>query len=405
MFERDFNPDAILALRVPKDASSNATGQLSCKALARADASALAKLLVEACHRHPDIAEAVRSHFSHSLPSGDESKSGPIPVREPMMVGNCPAMQAVFRAIRRYAATDSPVLITGESGTGKELAAQAIHERSNYSTGPFIAVNCGGLPVSLIGSELFGHEKGAFTGSTGRRIGHIETANGGTLFLDEIGDMPIDLQTNFLRFLENRKIVRLGGNNLIDVDTRVVAATNIDLEQAVNEGRFRRDLYFRLNVLRIHLPPLRERDKDLELLVKFFVHRLSSEMGVLARNFTADGLAEIKAYEWPGNVRELISKIRRALVMADGEILDAGDLEIDRPPMSLAPCGPASAEELEKHRQATARRLPDVRKRAEADAIVSALEHNRYNVTRAARDLGIARATIYKRMRKLGIKA
>jgi DNA-binding NtrC family response regulator len=269
-----------------------------------------------------------------------------------------------------------------------------------------VPVNCGGLPATLIASELFGHEKGAFTGAVARHIGHIERANGGTLFLDEIGDLPMDLQAHFLRFLETRVIERLGGTHAIPASARIVAATNIDLEDAVSSGRFRRDLFFRLDVLRIHVPPLRERGDDIEVLVKFFKQRLADELSIPERNVSARAIEALKAYHWPGNIRELISKIRRAIVTADGEVIDIGDLELNgRPPKSAAG-DPAPVQTPEKTETAIEKTgcLSDIRRQAEADAIRSTLEQNRYNVTKAARQLGIGRATIYKRMKKLGIQ-
>ncbi len=366
-------------------------------------APALAQLVLDLCHMHADLAPDVQSRISECAkrPEAIQGDAG----LEPVMVGSCPAMKEVFHAIRRYAPTDAPVLITGESGTGKELVAQALHERSAFRDGPFVPVNCGGLPVTLIASELFGHEKGAFTGAVSRHIGHIERANGGTLLLDEIGDLPPDLQAHFLRFLETRRIDRLGGTEAVPVKTRVIAATNVDLEESVARGRFRRDLFFRLDVLRIHLPPLRERHGDIEILTRFFVQRLANELGVRERLVCAKAIDALKSYPWPGNIRELISKIRRALVIAEGEMLDIRDLELDR--MSARPVpqpGEAISGPDAPRLEAKPDSLLDVRQQAEAKAIRAALERSHYNVSKAARELGIARATIYKRMKKLGIE-
>ncbi len=385
---------------VTGDTHRNASLHIARADMVRQGAAVLADLLLPACLRHPDVAEQVRKCLA-------ARETGPAltVASEPVMVGNCAAMHSVFHSIRRFAATDAPILVTGESGTGKELAARAIHERSDFRHGPFVAVNCGGLPANLVASELFGHEKGAFTGALNRRIGHIELAGAGTLFLDEIGDLPLDLQANFLRCLETKTIERVGGNTMIPVNIRIVAATNVDLEDAVNRGQFRHDLYFRLNVLRIHLPPLRERTADIELLVRFFIQRMAAEMGLAERQVTARAIEALKAYSWPGNIRELISNIRRALVMAEREMLDIPDLALDGP---VVRCGTRSVGMAEFHEAPPAaprsEPLLKVRDHAEAEAIVAALERNRYNVSKAARDLGIARATIYKRMVKLGIE-
>jgi DNA-binding NtrC family response regulator len=400
----DFNPDEVGSAVVSDGSSRGRMASLSRPVLVGQGASRLAQLLLDACHQHRDIAEMVQRSLSDSA---EDDQVGPDEVRpEPVMVGACPAMKEMFHSIRRYAPNNSPVLITGESGTGKELAAVALHERSPFHDGPFVPVNCGGLPATLVASELFGHEKGTFTGAVTRHIGHIERANGGTLFLDEIGDLPMDLQAHFLRFLETRVIERLGGTHTIPANARIIAATNIDLENAVSSGRFRRDLFFRLDVLRIHLPPLRERGDDIEVLVKFFKQRLADELGIPERNVSARAIEALKAYHWPGNIRELISKIRRAIVTADGKVIDIGDLELNgRPPKSEAG-DPAPVQTQEKTGAAIEKTgcLSDVRRQAEADAIRSTLEQNRYNVTKAARQLGIGRATIYKRMKKLGIQ-
>src|SRR6516165_709205 len=232
------------------------------------------------------------------------------------MVGNSPPMQEVFEQIRRFAACDVPVLITGESGTGKELVARAIHDHSRRAGGPFVALNCAAVPATLIASELFGYEKGAFTGATARRHGHIEHAHQGTLFLDEIGDMPIDLQGLLLRFLQEGEILRVGGRQPIKVDVRIVAATNVRLREAIAAGKLREDLYYRLNVLTIHLPPLRERSGDIEILATYFLREIGRELGRELSGFTPAAMAAMLSYPWPGNVRELIATMRRAVVLA-----------------------------------------------------------------------------------------
>ncbi|HEX6978650.1 MAG TPA: sigma-54 dependent transcriptional regulator [Alphaproteobacteria bacterium] len=355
--------------------------------LVKRGASWLADLVLRAARDNPkfldqlcrDMRKAPAAASDHALADG----SG-----EPHMVGESPQMRAVFDVIRRFAPTDLPILITGESGTGKELAALAIHERSPFAKGPFVAVNAAGLPPTLIASELFGHERGAFTGAVERRIGRIEQANGGTLFLDEIGDLPLDLQAHLLRFLQERTIQRVGGYGEIKVTARVVAATNVDLERAVAEGRFRQDLFFRLDVLRLHLPPLRERDGDVELLARYFIDRIAREFGKAPPPLAEDAVAFIRSYAWPGNVRELISKVRRAMIVADGRAIRASDL---CPDVAIQRTAWASGGDT---------RLQDARDAAQARILEEALRANNFNVTKAARALGVSRVTVYKLMKK-----
>ena len=376
-------------------------------------ASALADILMRACLDHPQLAADLANLQAPQRTDGPEVKNtlamaGEEP-DDPYMVGGCQAMQVVFHAIRRFASTDAPILVTGESGTGKELAARAIHERSQFARGPFVAVNCGGLPASLIASELFGHEKGSFTGALSRRIGRIEEADGGTLFLDEVGDLPMELQANLLRFLQEKTIERVGSNKPIHINTRIIAATNVDLEQAVKEGRFRQDLFFRLDVLRIHLPPLREREGDIELMIKFFLNQAAREFSLEAPpRLTSTCLAALKAYGWPGNVRELISKMRRAVVMAEDRPLEMADFDLNGP----AACGPAAAparqvpapSRPEAEPDDARARLADARARAEQDAVRAALDKFHFNVSRAAKELGVSRVTMYKLMDRYGIQ-
>jgi len=301
------------------------------------------------------------------------------------MVGTSPQMQAVFRAIRKLARVDAPVLIIGESGTGKELAALAIHERSDRAHGPFVAVNCGALPRNLIQSELFGHEKGAFTDAHARQIGRIEAASGGTIFLDEIGDLPLDLQVNLLRFLQEKTIERVGSTRSIPVDVRVVAATHVDIEKQIEAGQFREDLFYRLNVLRLEIPSLRERDGDVEILAKFFFDKFASSERHAARGFSRQALDTMDAHSWPGNVRELINRVRRATVMGEARLITPADLGLER-------------RESSRRRVMT---LEQWRAHAEREAIMNALRRNRKNVTQAARELGISRMTLYRLMERL----
>jgi DNA-binding NtrC family response regulator len=356
-------------------------------------------MLLAACAKHEDVAGATKDAIAKSGIQTSTAATGH--GGEPVMVGNCARIKAVFNAIRRFAPLEAPILITGESGTGKELTALAIHERSPFSSGPFVAVNCSGLPTSLIASELFGHEKGAFTGALNRRIGRIEAAHGGTLFLDEIGDLPLELQGNLLRFLQDNTIERVGSNDPLKVRTRIIAATNVDLEAAVAHDRFRRDLFYRLDVLRIRVPPLRERREDIELLLQFFHQQTCQELGCPKRLVTGHAVNALKEYSWPGNIRELISKIRRAVVMAEGEMLDIADFELDDSPQ------PAKPEPLNTAMTQGSDPMPSdlthVREDAEARAIIESLVRHHYNVTAAAKELGIARTTMYNRMNKLGI--
>jgi len=294
------------------------------------------------------------------------------------MIGSCDAMLALFRAIRKVAATDAPVFISGESGTGKELTAVAIHARSVRRDQPFVAINCGAIPPHLLQSELFGYERGAFTGANQRKIGRVEAANGGTLFLDEIGDLPLESQASLLRFLQERTIERLGGHESMPVDVRIVSATHVDMQSAMAEGRFRADLYHRLCVLQIDEPPLRERGKDIELLAREMLSRFEKDANRRLRGFAPDAIAAIHNYRWPGNVRELINRVRRAIVMAEGRLIGARDLELGEftggIPMSLA----------------------QAREVGERKAIEMTLLRNRGRVGEAARELGVSRVTLYR---------
>lgn len=306
---------------------------------------------------------------------------------EPQMVGTSRVMQAVFGNIRKVASVDAPVMITGESGTGKELAARAIHERSTRAAAPFVAVNCGALPATLIQSELFGHEKGAFTGAHERKIGFVEAAAGGTLFLDEVGDLPLELQVNLLRFLQEGTIERVGSREKIYVDARIIAATHVDLEQAVENRRFREDLYYRLNVLNIRMPPLRERDGDVELLARYIFVQFETERSGRLKGFSEGALKAIRLHDWPGNVRELINRIRRAIVMSDGKCLTSADLGLDR-------------NDVEKNLMT----LDEARAQAERNAICSALDRTGQNISLAARSLGVSRVTLYRLFSRHGIQ-
>jgi two-component system, NtrC family, response regulator len=302
------------------------------------------------------------------------------------MLGTSPQMQGVFAFIRKVAATDAPVLLLGESGTGKEMAALAIHRRSPRKDGPFIAINCNAIPENLLESELFGHEKGAFTGAHTQRKGLMETAGAGTLFLDEIGELPLPIQVKLLRFLQEQRFQRVGGRQEIQIDTRVIAATNADLKDAVTKGKFREDLYFRLAVVVIKLPPLRDRGEDLELVARQFLQQFAVQCDKGSLAFAADALRAIKAHTWPGNVRELQNKVKRAVIMAEGKRITAADLEL--------------VEAAEIVRAAT---LKEARENIERELVEHALKKYSGKITSAAAELGVSRPTLYELMEKLGI--
>ncbi|WP_213778787.1 sigma-54 dependent transcriptional regulator [Caballeronia sp. dw_276] len=302
------------------------------------------------------------------------------------MVGSCDAMLSLFRSIRKVAMTDAPVFISGESGTGKELTAVAIHERSARREQPFVAINCGAIPAHLLQSELFGYERGAFTGANQRKIGRVEAANGGTLFLDEIGDLPLESQASLLRFLQERKVERLGGHGSTPVDVRIISATHVDMQTAMIEGRFRADLYHRLCVLQIDEPPLRARGKDIELLAKHMLDRFKKDASRRLRGFAPDAIAAIHNYGWPGNVRELINRVRRAIVMSEGRQISARDLELGEY-VEVAPVSLAQAREA-----------------AERQAIELALLRHRGRLGDAAQELGISRVTLYRLLSAHGMR-
>lgn len=303
------------------------------------------------------------------------------------MVGASPKMLQIFDLIRKVAQTDATVLILGESGTGKELIARAIHQRSSRMRSPFIAVNCGALPESLIQSELFGFEKGAFTGANQKRLGRIEAANKGSLFLDEVGDLAANLQAHLLRFLQEGTIERLGSNTPLEIDARVIAATNIDLDQAVRENQFREDLFYRLSVLQIHVPPLRERGEDKELLARFFFNKFSSDHGGHLKGFTQEAIDAINRHTWPGNVREMINRIRRGMIMSDNKLITPQDLNLE--PASIPSADPESLKTLDEAR-------------AEAEKVVIAhtLAQCHNNVSKAAKALDVSRVTLYRMIEK-----
>jgi two-component system NtrC family response regulator len=303
------------------------------------------------------------------------------------ILGSSSQMQAVFTFIRKVAPTTAPVLILGESGTGKEMVAQALHRRSLLQSGPFIGINCHAIPENLLESELFGHEKGSFTGAHAQTKGHIESAAGGTLFLDEIGDLPAPLQVKLLRFLQERRFQRVGGRQEIQSDARVIAATNVNLQEAVASGKFREDLYFRLAVVVVKLPPLRERGDDVVLVAKEFLHRFGVQHGKPALTFAPDALRALTLYGWPGNLRELQNRVQRAVIMAEGKRVTATDLEL-----TAVASGAAQPQTLK-----------EAREEAEREVVQDALRRHRGKITAAALELGVSRPTLYELMEKLGI--
>jgi len=303
------------------------------------------------------------------------------------MLGTSPQMQKVFTAIRKVATTDAPVLIVGENGTGKELVARAIHRESDRKEHPFVAINCGAIPETLLESELFGHEKGAFTGAHIQRKGRIEAAQAGTLLLDEIGELSPSLQVKLLRFLQEHRIERVGGREDIFVDSRVIAATNTDLEQGIREGRFREDLYYRLGVVVISLPPLRDREGDIPLLANTLLQRYVAEDKKRITGFTPQALQALESHGWPGNVRELENRVKRAVIMAEGPIVTDEDLELTSPHAKYEGLG-----------------LREAREALERDLILRSLSRNKGNISKAAAELNISRPTLYELMEKLGIE-
>ena len=304
------------------------------------------------------------------------------------LVGSSAPMQDVFRMIRRVGPSDVPVLIAGESGTGKELVARAIHRQSARKSEPFIAINCGAIPETLLESELFGYEKGAFTGATQQRKGRIESAQRGTLFLDEIGDIPLALQVKLLRFLQDHTIQRLGAKETLAIDARILAATNVDLQKAIVEGKFREDLYYRLCVVTIAMPALSERGSDIILLARTFLTKFAEEEKKPLKGFMSQAVEALRTHPWPGNVRELENRIKRAVVMAEGKYVTPENLELKDPSLS----------------EEEASTLKASRDSREKDLVRLAWEKAEGNVSRAASELGISRPTLYQLLVRYGLK-
>jgi nitrogen regulation protein NR(I) len=334
------------------------------------------------------------------------------------IIGRSEAMQQVFKLIGQLAASDATALISGESGTGKELVARAIYHHSHRSQQPFLAVNCAAIPEQLLESELFGHERGAFTGATLQRIGKFEQCNRGTLFLDEIGDMTPTTQTKILRVLQSGTFERVGGNQPIKVDVRIIAATNRALEQAVADRQFREDLFYRLNVVRVHVPPLRERREDIRLLVNYFLKCFAKDQPAPPKSIAPAAIRTLEKYHWPGNVRELENVIRRALVVAKGEAILVRDLPAEisgqgQPAGVVATASPPASEDrlsdiapLARQLFQWARRDPKLKivPAVERELVIQALKETDGNQVQAAKLLGITRATLRKRVEKFGIQ-
>ncbi len=316
------------------------------------------------------------------------------------IVGDSPALRDVLARVEQVAQTSSTVLLRGETGTGKEMVARAIHINSAREDKPFVRVNCAALAPGVLESELFGHEKGSFTGAVARRLGRFELADGGTLFLDEVGDLPLDVQVKLLRVLQERELERVGGAETIKVDVRVVSATHRDLEKQIAAGVFREDLYYRLNVFPIMLPPLRQRTSDIALLAEHFISKYARAAGKNVRGLDADAVAALQGYPWPGNVRELENVIERALILARGGSLTSADLEFTRRPAPPATTTSPGMEAPAPKPEDDARPLHERLHEQERAAIVAAISEARGNIAHAARALGINRSTLYYRMRK-----
>jgi two-component system, NtrC family, response regulator AtoC len=328
------------------------------------------------------------------------------------IIGDSAPLREVLDKVEQVAPTNSTVLLRGETGTGKELVAHAVHINSPREEKPFVRVNCAALAPGVLESELFGHEKGSFTGALARRPGRFELADGGTLFLDEVGDLPMGVQIKLLRTLQEREFERVGGAETIKVDVRLISATNRNLEAMIDDGEFREDLYYRLNVFPIHLPPLRDRLDDLPPLVSHFIAKFSRQMGVAAAPVAVEALAKLREYNWPGNVRELENIIERAMILARGAPVSASHLDFGRravthavsaastPPVAPVAAPAPSGSSLADDGKSLAERLLD----SERKEIISAVDRSRGNIASAARTLGINRSTLYYRLRKHGLE-
>lgn len=310
------------------------------------------------------------------------------------MLGQCPEMQTLFSNIKKVAPSNISVFISGENGTGKELVARAIHDTGTRKSGPFIAINCGAIPENLLESELFGHEKGAFTGAHATVQGKLQYANKGTLFLDEIGELPVNLQVKLLRFLQEGVIQRVGGRQDIPVNARVVCATNIDITQAIKQGKFREDLYYRVSVISINLPPLRERGDDILLLAHYYLSMFNKEYHKNIRRFSVAAVNFLTGYKWPGNVRELRNRVQRAVIMSESASLEPADLGYEEEEISVP---------VEESLPVETFNLKDARERIEQKLIAAAIDQHNGNIGKAAETLGVSRPTLYDLMKKHGM--
>jgi two-component system NtrC family response regulator len=305
-------------------------------------------------------------------------------------IGSCPAITKVFSVVEKVATTDAPVLITGESGTGKELVARSIHSLSLRKAGPFIPINCGAIPENLLESELFGHEKGSFTGALSQICGKVEYARDGTLFLDEIAEISPSLQVKLIRFLQEKVIQRVGGREDIEVNARIVAATNVDIQKAIKEGKFREDLFYRIGVISIHLPPLRERGEDIVLIANYFLRRFSRSLNKKVQGFSPLAFECIRSFPWPGNVRELENRVQSAVIMSESALIEPRDLGLGDIPI----CANKSSDTLN---------LKTAKEKIEKEILSVAMAQHGGNMTKIAEALGISRPTLYDLLKKHGM--
>lgn len=342
-----------------------------------------------------------------SVPVMVPSRMGASSATPPPLIGTSPVMQPVYRAIGLILETDITVMLTGSTGTGKDVLARLIHHQSSRRNRPFVTVNCGAIPRELIESELFGYEKGAFTGADGAKMGHFERANQGTIFLDEVGELPLDMQVALLRVLQNREVIRVGGYTPVSLDIRVIAATNRDLTAAVANGSFRSDLYYRLMVYPIRVPDLRERPEDILPLALHFLHRFSAQYRIPFHALSPAAQSHIQAYAWPGNIRELENTMLRALILAQGDIMMphhmisplSDPVEGGRTMTPLLPIGRSGREGPVGHDEGVEMTLADI----EAQALSQAFQRHGYNVAQTAKALGISRGTFYSKAQKIGL--
>ena len=338
-----------------------------------------------------DVLMMIIERALHLYQLEEEARQRSAAVGAPLagLITNDPGMLKVCRSIEKVAPTGVSVLLLGESGTGKDVLARAVHQLSPRAARPFVAINCAAIPENLLESELFGHEKGAFTGAIKQIVGKIETANRGTFFLDEIGDLPLSLQAKLLRFLQDRVIERVGGRQQIPVDVRIISATNKNIPDLIRDGRFREDLFYRLNEVRIDIPPLRERAGDVVLLINYFISEYCRQHGRVIKGLAQDAIEAILAYHWPGNVREIDNRVKRAVIMSEGKLLSAADLDFA----------------VQDEPEAGEYDLRIARERAERSVVQRALLKEQGNISKAARLLGISRPTLYELMKQLNIKA